>query len=169
MLTVALALALAPSARAAVDALDEVNATRAARGLPPFARDPGLTTAALAVSDYRAQYRIAGHVGGGMGDFAFLPPGTSADAAGCGALEPSWGWAACCTYDSYQYGGAAVTMGSDGRRYMHLFVRGGGAMAGYTTSGYTPTGYPMAAQPQWVGQPQWVYTSGPGYRRGFRR
>jgi hypothetical protein len=130
-------LALAPVSTAAEDALDEVNAARAARGLAPYTRDPGLTAAAQAAADYRARNRIAGHVSGGAGDFAFLPAGSWADAAGCGALAPSWGWGACCTYDAYQTAGAAVTTGSDGRRYMHLFVRGGaGAGASSQVSHY---------------------------------
>lgn len=105
------------------DALAEVNAARAARGLAPFVQDPGLTAAAKAAADFRATHLIAGHVGGAMGDFAFLPQGSSATAAGCGALDPSWGWGSCCTYDRYQFAGAAVTYGRDGKRYMHLFVR----------------------------------------------
>lgn len=191
LLAFALVLTLPPLAHAADDALDEVNAARARRGLPPFARDPGLTAAAVAAADYRATYRIAGHVSGGMGDFAFLPPGCTADAAGCGALEPSWGWGSCCTYESYQAAGAAVTMGADGKRYMHLFVRRGPVMsfqpavvqpAGGTVTAAQPAGaeytvgYTPAAQPTWttptypmVSQPAWVYPSQPSYRRGFRR
>jgi hypothetical protein len=192
LLALALALALAPVAQAADDALDEVNAARAARGLPPFARDPGLTAAAQAAADYRAQFRIAGHVPGGMGDFGFLPPGTSADAAGCGALEPSWGWGTCCTYENYQSAGAAVTRGADGRRYMHLFVRRGYAPAmqstsahysgGYTataqsTSGYYGGGYTTTAQSTsaYYGgyaastQPMWTYPTRSYSRRGWRR
>jgi hypothetical protein len=140
LISVALLLALAPLCHAAEDALAEVNAARAARGLPPFTPDPNLTAAAQSAADYRARFRIAGHVTGGMGDFAFLPPGTSADSAGCGALEPSWGWGTCCTYENYQYAGAAVTWGADGRRYMHLFVRGGRGGSGWG----------MAAQPTWA-------------------
>lgn len=118
-----LGLLLADFAQAADEALAEVNAARAARGLPPFIEDPGLTAAAKAAADYRAQHLIAGHVGGPMGDFAFVPAGTSASAAGCAAWHPSWGWGACCTYDGYRYAGAAFAIGRDGRRYMHLFVR----------------------------------------------
>ena len=110
-------------ASAADDALDEVNAARAARGLPPFAKDDGLTTAAKAAADFRAANLIAGHVGGQLGDFVFLPEGSTATAAGCAAWNPLWGWGACCTYDQYTTAGAAVTTGKDGRRYMHLFVR----------------------------------------------
>lgn len=150
----ALVLALTPFAHAASDALDEVNAARAARGLTPFVRDPNLTAAAIAAADYRAQRGISGHVSGGMGDFGFLPQGTSADAAGCGALDPSWGWGSCCTYDNYQYAGAAVTVGADGRRYMHLFVRGGGGV-----------GVGVGVMPV---QPTWTYTNRPATRRGRR-
>lgn len=105
---------------AASDALGEVNAARAARGLRPYVLDPLLTRAAEAAASFRAAHRIHGHT---RNDFAYLPPGSSASAAGCGALEPSWGWGACCTYDRYTYAGAAVVYGADGRRYMHIFVR----------------------------------------------
>lgn len=105
------------------EGLHEVNAARAARGLPPYIQDPQLTIAARLAAKFRARNRIAGHVGGQMGDFAFVPAGTVSTAAGCGALEPSWGWGSCCTYDRYTYAGAAWVMGADGKRYMHLFVR----------------------------------------------
>lgn len=101
---------------ASVEALDEVNATRASRGLRPFLRDDQLTDAAKRLAAVRAQRRIAGH----YNDFFYGP---SASAAGCGALEPSWGWGTCCTYESWTYAGAAYAVGNDGRRYMHLFVR----------------------------------------------
>jgi Cysteine-rich secretory protein family len=107
---------------AALDALGEVNAARSARGLPPFIFDPQLTEAAQKAASYRAANRIAGHT---QNDFAFLPAGSDCNKAGCGALEPSWGWGTCCTYDNYTHAGAAVVVGSDGRRYMHLFVKGG--------------------------------------------
>lgn len=105
------------------DALDEVNARRAARGLPAFIKDPGLTLAAAACAKVRAASFVDGHLGGPMGDFGYLPAGVSASAAGCGALEPSWGWGTCCMDDHYTYAGAAWVMGANGKRYMHLFVR----------------------------------------------
>ena len=102
------------------DALAEVNAARATRGLRPFIKDGALTVGAIKVADFRAARLIPGHTNN---DFAGLPAGSSAAAAGCAAWEPSWGWGACCTYDNYTYAGAAWAMGRDGRRYMHLFVR----------------------------------------------
>jgi hypothetical protein len=102
------------------DALEEVNAERAKRGLKAFLPDPLLNQAARTCAKLRAQSHIHGHL---SSDFDHLPSGGSASAAGCGALEPSWGWGTCCTYDNYTYAGAAWVMGSDGRRYMHLFVR----------------------------------------------
>ncbi|MCE9554829.1 MAG: hypothetical protein K8T91_15855 [Planctomycetes bacterium] len=111
---------VAMPALAAEDALHEVNAARAARGLKPFVRDDGLSQAAAACADYRADKLISGHVN----DFTFVPAGTQATAAGCAAWEPSMGWGACCTYENYQHAGEAWTKGRDGRRYMHLFVRG---------------------------------------------
>src|SRR5262245_3591146 len=104
-------------------ALGEVNAARAARGLPPFVEDAGLTTAATGAARYRAANRLAGHVPGPMGDFQFLPAGSWAWAAGCAAWEPVWGWGSCCTYEPWRYAGAAAAVGGDGLRYMHLFVR----------------------------------------------
>ena len=102
------------------DALDEVNATRAARGLRPFIPDANLTSAATACAEFRAARLMAGHTGN---DFAALPPGTSATASGCAAWAPGLGWGSCCTYEGYTYAGAAYATGRDGRRYMHLFVR----------------------------------------------
>lgn len=108
----------------AVDGLDEVNAKRAARGLPAFIRDDTLTQGAMACAAFRAAYRIEGHIMRGAGDFALVPGGAgSASATGCAAATPSWGWLSCCTYDNYKYAGAAWVMGTDGQRYMELVVR----------------------------------------------
>lgn len=103
------------------EALDEVNAERAKRGLRPYVVDPLLTQAAKEAASRRASRFIHGHLP--ESDFSCLPSGAHCNTAGCGALEPSWGWGTCCTYDNYTYAGAAWVMGSDGRRYMHLFVR----------------------------------------------
>lgn len=123
--TVAPALSAAtPDAKAEVYiALVEVNQARARRGLRPFAECGLLRQAAERCAQVRAERRCHGHIPGGMGDFAYLPQGAHADAAGCGALEPSWGWGTCCTYENYNYAGAAMVQGNDGLRYMHLFVR----------------------------------------------
>lgn len=107
----------------AIDAFDEVNVYRAQRGLRPFIRDEGLSIAAGRAAYYRAMHRIEGHVGGGMGDFQFVPAGSYATSAGCAAWPPEMGWGSCCVRDNYTYAGAAWAMGSDGQRYMHLFVR----------------------------------------------
>jgi hypothetical protein len=102
-------------------ALDEVNAARARRGLKPFLKCDLLTVGAINVAIFRAARRIEGHTGN---DFAGLPEGTPAHAAGCAAWPVGSGWGACCTYDvEYTYAGAASAVGPDGRRYMHLFVR----------------------------------------------
>lgn len=103
------------------DGLDELNAYRAKKNLPAFRRDDGLTQAAKAAALYRAKHLLAGHT---ANDFHFLPEGSHADAAGCGALPDSWGWGTCCMDDSgSKWAGAAWARGSDGQRYMHLFVR----------------------------------------------
>lgn len=111
----------AATSKGADDALEEVNAERAKRGLKAFLPDPLLNKAALACAKQRASRSIHGHLP--ESDFHYLPEGAHATAAGCGALEPSWGWGSCCAYDNYTYAGAAWVMGNDGRRYMHLFVR----------------------------------------------
>jgi hypothetical protein len=108
------------TANESTNALAEVNAARAVRGLRPFILDDGLTKAALGAARFRAANRIAGHT---ANDFAYLPADAQATAAGCAAWHDSWGWGSCCTYESRTYAGAAWVRGSDGRRYMHLFVR----------------------------------------------
>ena len=116
-----LLLVLAPGhVAAATDALDEVNAARAAHGLRPFLRDGELTRAAAGCADYRAARLLAGHT---SNDFTALPSGAYATATGCAAWGPEWGWGSCCSYENWSYAGAAYTVGRDGRRYMHLFVR----------------------------------------------
>lgn len=105
--------------RAAEDALDEVNAARAKRQLPPFERVECLTVAAKNCADYRAEHRMPGHT---RNDFAFLPKGCHAEAAGCAGWRPGDGWGACCTYERWRYAGAAWAMGRNGIRYMHIFV-----------------------------------------------
>lgn len=116
----ALSLFLCSSIAYAEDALAEVNAARAARGLPPFQRDDGLMQAAYSCAQARASVLWDGHT---RNDFAALPAGAYARATGCAAWSPSMGWGSCCTYENYSYAGAAYVMGRDGRRYMHLFVR----------------------------------------------
>lgn len=113
-------LAMAYQSHAAEDALDEVNQYRASMGLQPFQRDDGLSQAAAACAEYRAKWLIKGHTDS---DFNFLPAGVSADASGCGALSPDWGWGSCCSRENWRYAGAARVLGRDGRRYMQLFVR----------------------------------------------
>lgn len=119
ILTILLSLALINTsyAQKAYDGLNEVNTARAQRGLRPYIRDHGLTQAATNAATERARYRIKGHTNN---DFKYS---TSARAAGCGAMSPSWGWRTCCTYENYTYAGAAFVIGDDGKRYMHLYVR----------------------------------------------
>lgn len=111
----------------AIEAMDELNAQRARKGIPPFIRDDGLTIAAGRAAAFRAARFMAGHT---ASDFAYVPAGSHADAAGCGAwavgtvTTDGWTFGTCCADDrGYRFGGAAWVMGSDGRRYMHLYVR----------------------------------------------
>ncbi len=101
-------------------ALDQVNAQRAARGLPPFRHDPLLTLAAERAAAFRATHRLFGHT---SNDFAFLDGGGTATAAGCAAYPASYGFMACCVYERYTVAGAASVRGADGRMYHHIFVR----------------------------------------------
>jgi hypothetical protein len=117
-----LALALVSPAHAAWDALEQVNAARAARGLRPFTYDANLARAAAGCANWRAERLCEGHR---PNDYAALLPGATATATGCAAWAPSYGWGSCCSWENYTYAGAAWTMGRDGRRYMHLFVRKG--------------------------------------------
>ena len=114
-----------PTAQSCDDALAEVNAARDQRGLRPYVNDPVLNEAARKCAAWRAARLCSGHCELPQGDFTFLAPAypVGTCAGGCAAWEPSWGWGACATYDNYTYCGAAWVMGSDGRRYMHLFVR----------------------------------------------
>lgn len=120
----------------AIDAMSEVNAVRMARGLAPFVRDDLLTQAAASCAVARANALVAGHT---ANDFAALPLGSAADAAGCAAWHPSLGWGACATYEDFTHAGAAIVVGADGRRYMHLFVRGRSAVRSSTTTQVSAT------------------------------
>src|SRR6476659_5544608 len=95
--------------------LDEVNATRAARGLTPFLLDQNLARAASDCAIYRARNRMDEHT---PNDFGFLPAGTQARSAGCAAGPIGLGWGSCCTYDNYQYAVAGYCIGPDGKRDM---------------------------------------------------
>lgn len=112
-----------------IDGLDEVNAKRATRGLPPYIRDEGLTQAAGSCASYRASRLMFGHT---SNDFAFLPNGSHADSAGCAAYPPSYGWMSCDIWEPQRYAGAAWVMGSDGRRFMHVFVSN--SSSGFTSN-----------------------------------
>lgn len=106
------------------DALGEVNAKRATRGLRPYIRDEGLTQAARAAARYRADRLMFGHVADtNLGDFRFLPPGVKAASAGCAAYPAHMGWLSCDIWEANTYAGAAWALGRDGKRYMHIFVR----------------------------------------------
>jgi hypothetical protein len=99
--------------------LAEVNQLRAQRGMRPYILDTRLTEAALRCAIYRAERRMDGHT---SNDFGFLS-GCSATSAGCAAWPVGAGWGSCCIYENATYAGAGFAIGTDGKRYMHLFVR----------------------------------------------
>jgi len=101
------------------NAIDEVNARRASKGLRPYTSDPTLAKAALECARYRATHLIRGHTD----DFSFVPAGYPHGPAGCACWEPGTGWGSCCSDENWTYAGAAWAMGRDGMRYMSLFVR----------------------------------------------
>ena len=113
-------VATTTAAVGSADALDVVNAQRAARGLRPYLRDDGLAAAAHAAAAHRAERRLFGHT---ENDFRFLPVGARATAAGCAAYPAHYGFMACATYENHTYAGAASVTGPDGRVYHHLVVR----------------------------------------------
>ncbi len=73
----------------------------------------GLTAGARACAAARAARGQFGHT---ANDFAFLPPGAHANAAGCAAYPASYGWMSCCVYDGGTFAGAAWVTGGDGKR-----------------------------------------------------
>lgn len=122
-----------------VDALAELDADRAKRGLYPYQYDAELTKAAATLATYRAEHRITGHVGGQMGDFAFMPSGL-AECTGCAAWKDGFG--ACQMHGTtYRTAGAAKVRGADGLFYCHLVLRKGPPTS---TVSFTP---PLGAAP----------------------
>ncbi len=122
MFTLVLLSAIGAPPLEAHDALNWVNRTRAAKGLPPFKRDKKLTVAAKRAARFRAGRGIEGHT---ASDFQFIPRGGHAACAGCAAwpLRGPFGkmWGSCETYStSYRYAGAAWVK-CRGKRYMHAF------------------------------------------------
>lgn len=102
------------------DALDELNAQRAQRGLYPYIRDELLTRGAQNVANARAAALLFEHT---ANDFAYLPAGAQSNSAGCAAYANSE-FLACGIYDNGpRYAGAAYAVGRDGKRYMHAFYR----------------------------------------------
>jgi len=99
------------------DALAEVNALRAARGLPAFIYDEKLTIAAQKCAEFRASHRITFHT---ENDFSFIPAGGSARASGTGVSSGQF--SACCILENYKHAGAAVVE-VNGRRFCQVFVR----------------------------------------------
>lgn len=144
------------------DGLDELNALRAARGLPAYVRDAGLTQAAGSCAVTRARTLCFGHL---PNDFAHLPPGSRADASGCAAYPASYGWLSCAMWDRNTYAGAAWAMGMDGKRYMHLFISktpSGGTVPASAPTGEQLAGFYQPYQSQQSYQP--ASTPSPVYR-----
>lgn len=104
----------------AYDGLVEVNDFRRRHSLPPYTYDPAMSQAAASCALYRAQNHITYHT---SNDFAFVPAGSFSPGAGCACWRPGTGFGSCRMEENWKYAGAAWVIGSDGMRYMHLFVR----------------------------------------------
>lgn len=101
-------------------ALADVNAQRAARGLPPYVEDARLTASAFACASHRARFRISGHT---QNDFAFVQ-GTSASTGGCAAWPQGMGFGACAMFEpGTRVAGAASVVGEDNLVYHQLFLQ----------------------------------------------
>ena len=103
------------------EAFDELTAQRRNFGLPPLTRDAELMEFAQMKAEWQASHHITvqnghnGHEGPRM-------PGCS---EGTGQLAPHWGWGSCLMRaGGSPRAGAGVALGTDGRRYMVLIIRG---------------------------------------------
>jgi hypothetical protein len=81
--------------RSKFHAMDKMNARRSSMGLYAYVEDPALQAAAEACVQFKAQNCLSGHTGN---DFAFLPAGASAKAAGADGSpqSPYDPFLACC-------------------------------------------------------------------------
>lgn len=132
------------------DALDELNAQRAQRGLPPYRRDPALTKAAMKCASTRAKTHVHGHMQGGMSDFTCLDAGVPCECTGAEAPGQNYppGFWTCAMYDNYTVAGAARAFDERGEQYMSLFC------------GYGKKAEP-APQPVFIApQPQMIFGGG---------
>jgi hypothetical protein len=100
------------------DALAEVNAERAKRGLKPYIHDPLLAKAALECAKQRASRLIHGHLP--ESDFTYLPKEVSVNGVVGGCAAWADGFGACAMYDNYTYCGASWVRGSDGLKYCQI-------------------------------------------------
>ncbi len=109
--------------RPANDTLDEINAWRATKGLPPFIRDEMFTESAQRCADYRAAHLLEGHT---YMDHQFLSDksGITKIASGCAKRSPGERFNSCGIEKTvYTRCGAAVAIGRDGQVYMQVFLR----------------------------------------------
>jgi len=119
-LSVALLLLLSVPVHAGENAIGEVNALRAARGLPPLTEDAGLTAGALNVADFRAQRGILGHT---ASDSNGLPIGVTCRAFGCGWRTGPGEFTTCHMYGNWTRAGAAKAIGLNGVTLYQIFVK----------------------------------------------
>lgn len=109
---------------ARADAFEELNAQRRNFGLPPMVEDPELSRWAQMKAEWQAARGVSLYTGGNGHEGPNCGAGYT---EGTGCLEPSWGWATCAmrTYGS-PVAGAGLAIGTDGKRYMCLVIRGTG-------------------------------------------
>src|SRR5690606_31519384 len=78
---------------------------------------PEMTAFAQNKANYRAFHRLKdGHQG---------PQAPFGWREGTGEATSDWGWLTCCQEEDAVEGGAGLTIGRDGERYMVLVLRGG--------------------------------------------
>lgn len=95
----------------------EFNEWRRRCGLPQLKEVPEMSELAQNKANYRAFYRLQNSHDG--------PAHPKDWYEGCGEAIPYVGWLTCVMEDNAQEGGAGMTVGLDGQRYMVLYLRGG--------------------------------------------
>lgn len=115
-------IAVGSSSIAYGDAWAELTAQRAHFGLPPMVEDSQLSAWAQMKAEWQAARGVGLHSGGNGHEGPNCGVGYT---EGTGCLEPAAGWATCAFKSAGSpVAGAGLALGTDGRRYMCLVIRG---------------------------------------------